>query len=182
MKTRDTIHRLFQLGRILSKIAYICAIVGSCGSVIGILSLHLGSGDLLKIGGVTIHGLIATESGLSIGSITAALSGWMIVCAGEAVLAKFAEVYFQHALEAGTPFTYAGAKEMQRLGILALTIPIGCAVLGRILEEITAGLMHADTGALGLHSSTDTSIVFGIFFLLMSLLCRYGAELREGVQ
>lgn len=35
----------------------------------------------------------------------AGICGWLIVCAGQAVLAKFAETYFKNKLQAGTPFT-----------------------------------------------------------------------------
>ena len=85
---------------------------GFCGYIAGLLSLNFGNGSLIKIGGVTLRGLISSDYGYNIKSITAALSGWMVICAGEAVLAKFAEVYFKNELTAGTPFTLAGAKEM----------------------------------------------------------------------
>ena len=35
-------------------------------------------------------------------------------------------------------FTLAGAKELLRLGILTITIPTGCAVVGSIVEGIIA--------------------------------------------
>ena len=42
------------------------------------------------------------------------------ICAGEAVLAKFAEHYFKRELTDGTPFNLGGAKELMRLGILTI--------------------------------------------------------------
>ena len=68
-------------------------VIGFCGCIAGLLSLSLGNGGLIQLGGVTLHGLISVGSGSSLKSIAAALAGWLIVCAGEAVRAKFAEVY-----------------------------------------------------------------------------------------
>ena len=95
---------------------------------------------------------------------------------GEAVLAKFSERYFKNELKAGTPFTFAGAKEMLRLGILILAVPTGCAVAGSIVEGLVAGFMEVEKAAV---IGNEASIVLGVMFILAALLCRYGAELRQ---
>ena len=178
MKSLNTIQTLSRIGKVLSKIAFILSIIGFCGCIAGLLSLSFGKGGLIKLGGVTLHALISEKYGLK--SITAALSGWLIVCAGEAVLAKFVQVFFQNEQKAGTPFTLAGAKELLRLGILTLAIPTGCAVAGSIVEGIIAGFMNVEkAAAMDLYFDQDAGIVLGIAMLLASLLCRYGAELRE---
>ena len=104
----------------------------------------------------------------------------MLVCAGEAALAKFAESYFRNEQKAETPFTSAGAKELLRLGILTIAVPTGCAMAGSIAEGILAGFMQVEnTVAMDRYMDNEASIVLGIMFLLGSLLCRYGAEMRE---
>ena len=180
MKSLNTIQKLSKIGKILSKIAFIFSVIGFCGCIAGLLSLRLGSGSLIKIGGATLHGLISEEYGYNTKSIGATLSGWMIVCAGEAVLSKFAEVYFKNELKAETPFTLASAKELLRLGILTLVIPTGCAVAGSIVEGVIAGFMKVEkAAAMDMYFDNAASIVLGIMFILGSLLCRYGAELKE---
>ena len=180
MKSLNTIQKLSKIGRVLSKIAFIFSVISFCGCIAGLLSLSFGNGSFIKIGGVTLHGLIFEEYGYNIKSISATLSGWMIVCVGEAVLAKFAEVYFKNELSAETPFTLAGAKELLRLGILTAAIPTGCAVAGSIVEGIIAGFMKVEkAAAMDMYFDNESSIVLGIMFILGSLLCRYGAELRE---
>ena len=149
MKSLNTIQKLSKIGTVLSKIAFIFSVIGFCGCIAGLLSLNFGNGSLIKIGGVTLHALISEEYGYNIKSITATLSGQMIICAGEAVLAKFAEVYFKNELRAETPFTHARAKELLRLGILTLTIPTGCAVVGSIVEGIIAGFMKVKKSEWG---------------------------------
>lgn len=171
-----TLQKLSRLGRILSNIAFIFSVIGFCGCVAGLLSLRFGSGSLIKIGGVILHGLIRNDSGDNLKSIAGALSGWLIVCAGEAVLAKFAECYFKNELKAETPFTLAGARELLRLGILTLAIPTGCAVIGGIAERFVVGFPEVEKAAS--HFGGEAGIVLGIMFILGSLLCRYGAELK----
>lgn len=178
MKTRNTIQVLSKIGRVLSKIAFIFSVIGFCGCIAGLISLSFGSGKLIKLGGVSLYGLIAGEHGYNIKSIAAALCGWLIVCAGEAVLAKFAEGYFRHETEAGTPFTFAGAKELLRLGILTLAIPAGCSVLGSVAEGIVVGFLKTEkAAAMDVLFDNGASIMLGVMFIMISLLCRCGAEL-----
>mgnify|MGYP004667893927 CR=1 FL=1 len=180
MKSLNAIQKLFKIGKILSKIAFIMSVIGFCGCIVGIISLSFGNGGLIKIGGVTLHNLVNSDYGYNIKSITATLSGWLIVCAGEAVPAKFAELYFKNELKAGTPFTAEGAKEIKRLGILTLTIPVGCAVTGSIIEEIIAGFLKIEkAAALDMYFDNEPNIVLGVMFIITSLLCSYGAELIE---
>ena len=180
MKSLDTIQKLSKIGRVLSKIAFLFSVIGFCGCIAGLLSLSFGNGSLIKIGGVTLHALISEEYGYNIKSFTAALSGWMIICAGKAVLSKFAEVYFKNELKAETPFTLVGAKGLLLLGILTLAIPTGCAVAGSIVEGIIAGFMQVEKAeAMDIYFDNAASIALGIMFILGSLLCRYGAELKE---
>ena len=175
----NLIQKLFKMGKVLSKIAFIFSMIGFVGSIAGLVGLGFG-GELIKIGGVTLHGLIANSSGYAPGAIAAALSGWLIVCAGEGVLAKFAQAYFEHEGQAGTPFTPAGAKELMRLGILTMAIPIGCTVIGSIAEGMVAGFLQVEKAAmLDFGFDNGARIVLGVMLLVISLLCRYGAELAQ---
>lgn len=177
MKSLNTIQKLSKIGRILSKIVFVASAIGFFGCIVGLVSLNLGNGSLIKIGSTALRNLIDSDYGYNIKSITATLSGWLIIYAGEAVLAKFAESYFKNELKAGTPFTSDGAKEMKRLGILTIAIPVGSAAIGNIVEEIIAGFMKIEkTMVLDMYFDNDTRIVLGIAFILGSLLCRLGAE------
>ena len=58
------------------------------------------------------------------------------ICAGEAVLSKFAEHYFKRELADGTPFNLGGAKELMRLGIFTICIPIGTQIIAEIVYAV----------------------------------------------
>lgn len=178
MKSLKNIQTLSKMGKVLSKIAFIFSVIGFCGCIAGLVSLFFDNGSLIRIGGVTLHSFIPENSGYNMKSISAALSGWMIVCAGEAVVAKAAEIYFKHELQAETPFTSSGAYELKRLGILTIAVSVGSTVLGIIVQELVAGF----AGATVLMENTydcESAVFIGIMFIVMSIFCKYGAEIIE---
>ena len=48
----------------------------------GMVSLNLENGEGIKLGGVTLHDMVVDRRGYGIGSVTAAILGVMVVCAG----------------------------------------------------------------------------------------------------
>lgn len=178
MKSLKTIQTLSKIGQVLSKIAFVFSMIGFCGCIAGLISLFFDNGSLIRIGGVTLHSLILKNSGCNMKSIIAALSGWMIICVGEAVVAKFAEIYFKHELQDGTPFTMTGAYELKRLGILTIAVSAGSTLLGTIVQELVAGFV----GVPVLMENTyecESAVFIGIIFIVMSIFCKYGAEIIE---
>ena len=180
MKTLPTIQKLSKLGKVLSRIAFIFAVIGFVGCIAGLISAAFGNGSIIKLGSVSLHGMISASGEANLKGVAAALTGWLILCAGEAVLAKFAEAYFVHELKAGTPFTLAGAKELLRLGVLAIALPAVSHLAANIAQEITAGIMGVTLHPAMLQLGLEESITLGVMMIVMSLLCRHGAELAEG--
>ncbi|MFR5868724.1 MAG: hypothetical protein ACLUFF_00320 [Acutalibacteraceae bacterium] len=66
-----------------------------------------------------------------------------------------------------------------RLGILTMAIPI-VTVIGSIAEGIVAGFLQVEKAAmLDFGFDNGARIVLGVMLLVISLLCRYGAELAQ---
>ena len=172
MNTLKTIQTLSKIGKILSKIVFICCVVAFCGCIATIISLAFGA-ETLRIGGLTLKGIFQKSAETSIGTVYAAAATGLILSAGEAVLAKFAQIYFTNELADGTPFMLAGAKEMMRLGILTICIPAGTTLLTIIARAVIAEVCGE---IADLRLDCGESIALGVMFLIASLLCRYGAE------
>lgn len=175
MKSLKAIQVLAKIGKILSKIIFILCIVGFCLSLVGIISLALGF-EGFKLGDVTFKSLIENKAGLSIPSLYVMMATGVVFCAAEAVLSKFAEIYFRNELADGTPFTQRGAKELTRLGILAIAIPLAAAIVCGIGVGIVSNFYPE---VEDLSRGGGTSVGLGVMMIVMSLFCRYGAELRE---
>lgn len=176
MKTLNTIQIISKIGRVLSTIVFICCIVGAAGCVVGMLCIPLAETGAIRIGGTSIRSLAENRSGMELNGLYPLLAGAMIVAIGEAVTAKFAEMYFKRELVAGTPFTASGAKELKRLGILTICVPLGALILAQIVSGVIAGFI--DCGE-AFNMDGGDSVALGVMFIFMSLICRYGAELEE---
>ena len=176
MKTLNTIQTLAKIGKILSKIIYVCCIVGFCGCIVGIVSLAIGA-ETFKLGGITVHSMIENKAGMNLPTLYASMAVGLLFCAVEAVLCKFAEIYFKNELADGNPFTLRGAKELMRLGILTIAIPLGtvivCSIGVSIADNIYPGIDKLSIGEF-------SSVGLGVMMIVLSLFCRYGAELNEG--
>ena len=176
MNTLKTIQTLAKIGKVFSKIIFVCCIVGFCGCIVGIVSLALGA-ETFKLGGVTIHSMIENEAGMSLPTLYASMAVGLLFCGAEAVLCKFAEAYFKHELADGNPLTLRGAKELLRLGILTVAIPLGtviiCSIGVAIADNMVPGIDKLSIGEF-------SSVGLGVMMIVLSLFCRYGAERNEG--
>lgn len=173
MKSLRTIQVLAKIGKIISSIIFVFCVVGFCLCVAGIVSLALGV-ELFKVGSVTIHGLIENESGMSMPVLYASMAVGIVFCAAEAVLSKFAEIYFKRELADGTPFTMRGAGELQRLGILTVVLPLAAVIVCSAGVAIV-GQAYPELDKLSLEGFA--SVGLGVMLIVLSVFCRYGAEL-----
>lgn len=175
MKTLNAIQTLSKIGKIFSKIIYYCCIAGLCGCAIGIFAMLIGA-QTVKIGGVTLHSILESEANTSTGTVWASIAAGAILCLGEFFVSRMACRYFENELKAGTPFTAEGAKELLHLGISIIWIPIVSAVLAQVARGVIAQFME-NVEKLSLDSFD--SVALGVMFIVMSLLCKYGAECNE---
>ena len=64
-----------------------------------------------------------------------------------------------------------------RLGILTICIPIGTQI---IAEIVYAALSHIWNNVAPLELDNSGSVALGIMFIVLSLICGYGAECQKG--
>lgn len=175
MQSLKTVQVLFKIAKVISQIVYICCIVGFCLCVVGVISLALGA-PVLKLGGVTIESFLADHTGLSNGTLYASLAAGAIVCVGMGVTAKFAVRYFTREQADGTPFTVDGARELQRLGILSICLPLGANILAQIVHAALERVLP-DVGPLDMDFVGSVSL--GVMLIVTAQICKYGAALLE---
>ena len=167
-KSLSILQTIAKVARIVCKVIFILCLVGGIGCLLGLLVL-------LAFGRAALEGfdLLGETPFLTgtLGCITGA-----VACAGEAVVAYYGERYFAKELTAGTPFTKEGAKEIFRLGLIAIIVSFSCSVIVGIVSGIF--LIFSSTVPEG-ELSMSVSLGTGLFLLLISVIFQYGAELRE---
>ena len=174
-KTLSAIQAISKIAKVISKVIYICCIVGVVGCIVGIIVLSTGIQGF-RLMGEDLSVLIFNKSGLNSETLINYCIAGLITCTAECILCKFAVRYFDNELRAGTPFTYEGSKEILRLGILTIAIPIAAA----IATGIACGIFSAFfSGAENLEHDNADSVTMGVLFIMASLVFRYGAELEK---
>lgn len=172
MKTLSTIQTLSKIAKIISKIILICSIVGLCLCVVGLCGLVLGT-EAIKLGGVTVEGLIRDNANLSQGTLYAGVIEGAICCVGAIIVSKAAVNYFKKELDDGTPFTLDGAKQVTRLGVLSICVPVGEQVVYAIAKAVLARAFE-DSALPGLE--IGSSVAIGVSLIIFGLIFKYGAE------
>jgi len=173
MDSLKTVQGFYKAGKIISKVVFILSVVAAALCVAGILSLAL-IPDGVKLGDVTVAGIIQRDAGVSVNTCLAYLAMGIFLAVGEAVLCKFAEKYTGRVLDAGTPFTLEGSKELVRLGILTLAVPAVSSLLGAIAYAIIKSVLPQ----VAENNWNNTfSLGLGVMLIFAGFVCRYGAEL-----
>lgn len=175
MSTLDKIQKLSKLGKILCSIVFVFCMIGIIGSVVGIIFLSAGV-KAMHIGGMTIKNIVQVNSEVNIDTANVYMTVALILCSGEAVIAKFAEHYFKGELQDGTPFNMERAKELTRLGIITISVSLGTEVVVGLIYEIMS-FIFGNASSLNIGNWGSTSV--GIAFIVISLICRYGSELKK---
>lgn len=176
-KSLKTVQTICKVCKVLAEIAFvlfvvIVALMLACGIFIG-----AGKMDALLSSGALVLDEMLQQSGVTQEYVTAVFICMTIIIVAEAVVAKFINVYFKHELKAGTPFTFEGAKEMLRLGIITIAVPVGAS----LAATIVFGIMAAGSG-LDREFNFEISLGLGLMFLALSPLLKHGTELRLRAQ
>lgn len=174
MKTLKTIQVLANIGRIISKILFIICLVCVVLCVTGIVSVAI-TGSMV-IDGKTVANIIEEEGEISLSSIYTYTAIAIVFCIAQSVLCKLSERYFIEELASGTPFTFKGAKDLLKLGVIIICVSIGATVIAAVVQEIFCAVF-SDVCKIELENAGSVSI--GITFIIISIIFKHGAELAE---
>lgn len=157
---------IIKIVSIVAKVMFVILIVVAALSTLSLIMTAAGLDEIASIAGVTIHGIV-TPGGEDYLMISAILT-----CVSDAVLLGFACRYFKNELNAGTPFTHDGAKELFRLGVLNIAVPIAAGIIDAIVRVICKASELPD-------NEYGSTVLMGVLFVFMALVFKYGAEILE---
>lgn len=96
----------------------------------------------------------------------------VVGCAFGGALLWLFHRYLTHELADGTPFTFSGASELRRLGVVTIVLPL----VSLCLQAIPYTVYDLSYPNL---MENGTSVLLGVALILASLVFRYGAELTR---
>lgn len=169
MKSLEVIQKIVKVLRILAKIAYIFCIIGAVASAIGAASLFA-IDENSEIWKKALEAIKPDTIDLAAVRCTC-LTG-VFVCAAGAVLSWFSKRLFEDELAAGTPFDRNICKDVLKVGIIYLAV----SVVSGIIIAIIYACFNLDADGSGFPGFST-----GIVYIICWLLCRYGADVKEGV-
>ncbi len=181
MKSLKAIQVLAKIGKVLSIIVRVCCMIGgiSCVVCAGLLAVY--GEKAISIAKDNANQIDDEQARQIIEQLTNPMMIVIIAiaaafCFAGAVVAGFAQNYFKHEIEDGTPFTMRGAKELMRLGIIYIAVNLGVSIVaGTVFAIFSKSIEDADK-----YQFQGMSIGLGITFIIVSVILRYGAELTEG--
>lgn len=173
-KSLKTIQTIAKIAKVISNIIFVFSIIGAIACILSVSAMA--STQNFEIEGQTIVTLIES-SGMNFVTFMFSCVSAIIICIGSAIVSKFAAIYFSNELEDGTPFTYAGAKELLRLGIISIAIPLATSIILSI-AFVSTKLFWPSLSEDAL-TGDSISIGFGLMLIVMSVIFKHGAELEE---
>lgn len=176
MKTLNLIQKFMKVGKIISKIIFICCCIGAIACFVSIGLLAIISNLPIEIEGQTLVDYIMQTGEVNINELFPSMAALVFICAGEAVVAKFAEIYFNNELNEGNPFTFTGAKELLRLGVLKISVPLVAVMIAEITSSIIAAIIDCENN---FSIESGENIIMGIMLIIISFIFKYGAEIMN---
>ena len=173
-KTLNTIQTIMKVARILCIVFFVLGIIGAAGCALAILLIPIVSDSELFMTGGLLEAIFDGKGVMYVGTAYFMCAASMIACVAEAVLAKLAERYFKRELEAGTPFTFEGAKELFKLGLINIFVMLGLSVAEGVIYGVL-WIYFPYTEAI----DSTASLTTGIWMLILSAFFKYGAEVAH---
>ena len=169
MKSLEIIQKIINVLRILAKIAFIFCIIGAVTAAIGAASLFA----INENSEIWKKALEAIQPDtIDLAAVRCSCLTGVVGCVVGAVLSWFSKRLFEDELAAGTPFDRYICKDMLKVGIIYLAV----SVVSGIIIAIIYACFNLDADG-----SEFSGFTTGIIYIICWLLCRYGADVKEGV-
>ena len=178
-KNLSIIQTVMKVLRIITKIVYIVCIVGAIISAISTgfaIAAYFGAKTFfdITIDGKTLEVIMLEETGMDIVTAIGYSAAGVVMSCASVITSKLACNYFDQEIEDGTPFTYAGADLLKKVAIRSFIISIVAVAIAAIAVAIIT--MGKETN---IKIDGDISIFSPLAMWLVSVIFRYGAEVRE---
>ena len=170
--TLEKVQTVYKVLKVLATILFVASIVSVVFCTIGLVIVSLLDFSKLDSPSYINLNFFFDDLGATKEIAMANILGALLSSIGNIIIAKFAMTYVSNELNVGTPFTFEGAKEVQRLGIITLGISIFCAIIsGFVIEEV---LKLGENVTVTVDN--EPGVIIGVILCLFGLIFKLGAE------
>lgn len=176
MKSLKIIQTVTQIAKGICGLIAVLYIISIALAGIGLAeTFFLEGGEIAQFGELTVNGILSYDENYSKTQSGVILSCYIVVGIAELLALLLIKRYLVHELDAGTPFTFDGAKELFWVGVklsvlLVVAMGVSFAIYSTVLGQITME---------GVESGRLFSIDSAVWMIFLSVVFRYGAEVRE---
>ena len=172
MKSLAKIKIVLKVARVVSLIAFICAIIGEAALIIAISVFHMTLG--IEVDGKTIADLLK-ELNLSVPGVYMAMAFSIASCAVLIYLTKHLEHTFKELLKFDSPMNRQGVKMVRRTALIHAIIGGSLFIICAIVNAIVTNVMGIES--VSIPGFNDVIIALGLY--IISLFMEYPVELDE---
>ena len=170
-KSLKIIQTIAKVLKIICQVLFILGIIGAAGGVLGVLSMGLV--QILQMDEEILQYIGEFDVTLNMPTAYFGCVAGALACVGECVVIKLTQKYLENELKAGTPFTFDGAKELMKVGIISILVSlIGSALVGGVYGIFY--LFNPTMAELNFEFGMD--IGAGLSMIFLSVIFKYGAQ------
>ena len=173
MKSLRIIQILAKVARIICLVLYILCIVGASGCAIALIVLPIFQ-NLPMADGKTLADLLL-EKGTQMFEIYLWVAIGLLSCGVGIFIFRYNQVFFEKEIALGTPFDMEIVKKMRKLALVCVITSVAYSIVCAIIVSSVYAANHVTASY---RYETFSSISYGLFMLVLSLFCEYGAEIN----
>lgn len=169
----NRIQKISKIAEIICKVLFILSVVGTCIITVSIILFLIFGNFSVKIGSIDIHNIIDGYDQITKPQLCLIALRGLVESVVSAILFGFAKNYLSSEIIDGTPFTEKGSKEIFRLGVLTIALPLAALFVISVINE----LLKIESGF-----EAEIPVTAGIILIIASLIFSYGADLEKNKQ
>ena len=173
MKKLEIIQKIMQICSILNKIAYWACLVAACLCVLSILILSMGQCFHI-LSDEMAFGITGQKEGIY-STAYAAVSIGLVNTLFSFLIARKWVKYYDWEIKDGTPFSEETGKYLFDVAKYSLIMGFVAFIISAVIDGV---FLSGAKGGYDVKFSLDLSSV--LFAAFLSLVFRYGAEVKEG--
>ena len=174
MKSLRIIQILVKIVRIICIVLFVLFIVGAAGCALSLIILPIIQ-NIEVSEGKTIADLMV-EKGVVISTMYGSIVIGLLSCGVGIFLAHVNRLFFEEELKVETPFDKDIVKKMRVNALINIIASIALSITAGIVVGIVKAVSGNNTE---FRFELLSTVGYGLFLLVLSLFCDYGAELKN---